>query len=68
MNYATDKAAVTYDPDAVTPAELCDAVASLGYEAHLPAAEPDAHARRAPRHGRRRTTTPSRSSRRGSGC
>ena len=37
MNYATDKAAVTYDPDAVTPDELCDAVASLGYEAHLPA-------------------------------
>ena len=46
MNYATDKAAVTYDPDAVTPDELCDAVASLGYEAHLPAP-------------RRRRTTPS---------
>ena len=42
VNYATDKAAVSYDPDAVTPAELCDAVASLGYEAHLPAA-PEAH-------------------------
>jgi Cu+-exporting ATPase len=37
VNYATDKAAVTYDPDAVSPEELCDAVASLGYEARLPA-------------------------------
>ena len=37
VNYATDKAAVTFDPDAVSPEELCDAVASLGYEAHLPA-------------------------------
>jgi P-type Cu+ transporter len=39
VNYATDKAAVTYEPDAVTPDELCDAVASLGYEAHLSARE-----------------------------
>jgi len=37
VNYATDKATVTYEANAVTPAELCDAVASLGYEAHVPA-------------------------------
>ena len=37
VNYATDKAAVTYDADTVTPESLCDAVANLGYEAHLPA-------------------------------
>ena len=38
VNYATDKATVTYAPDAVEPEELVDAVASLGYGAHLPAA------------------------------
>ena len=42
VNYATDKAAVTFDPEAVTPEELCDAVASLGYQAHVPA-PPHAH-------------------------
>jgi Cu+-exporting ATPase len=36
VNFATDKASVSYEPDAVTPADLCDAVASLGYYAHLP--------------------------------
>jgi len=37
VNYATEKAAVTYDPEAATPQELCEAVASLGYGARLPA-------------------------------
>ena len=50
VNYATDKAAVTYDPDAVSPAELCDAVASLGYEAHLPPPHEE-HGSGAPVHG-----------------
>ena len=44
VNYATDKAAVTYDRASVTPEELCDAVATLGYEAHLPAGDPPPHA------------------------
>ena len=43
VNYATDKAAVTYEPDAVTPTELCDAVASLGYEARLPPSPDERH-------------------------
>ena len=42
VNYATDKATVSYDPDTVSPGELCDAVASLGYEAHV-APPPEAH-------------------------
>jgi len=37
VNYATDKATVTYDAAAVEPAELVSAVESLGYGAHLPA-------------------------------
>jgi Cu+-exporting ATPase len=44
VNFATDKAAVTYDPDTVSPEALCEAVASLGYEAHLPAPVHDAGA------------------------
>ena len=43
VNYATDKASVTYEPDAVTPADLCDAVAGLGYEAQLPAPAAEQH-------------------------
>jgi Cu+-exporting ATPase len=37
VNYATDKATVTYEPEAVQPADLVDAVESLGYGARLPA-------------------------------
>ncbi len=37
VNYATEKARVDYDPDAVTPDQLVAAVASAGYEATLPA-------------------------------
>jgi Cu+-exporting ATPase len=48
VNYATDKAAVTYDPGAVTPDALCDAVASLGYEARLPAPPREAQRDHAP--------------------
>ena len=36
VNYATDKATVTYASDTVEPEELVDAVESLGYGAHLP--------------------------------
>ena len=64
VNYATDKAAVTYDPDAVTPAELCDAVASLGYEAHLPAPPPST-TRHHERARRRRRPRPHRAGRAG---
>jgi Cu+-exporting ATPase len=38
VNYATDKATVTYAPEAVAPAALVDAVESLGYGVELPAA------------------------------
>ena len=43
VNYATDKATVTYAPDAVEPEELVDAVQSLGYGAHLPDAAHEGH-------------------------
>ena len=36
VNYATDKAAVDYDPAVVGPAELVDAVVQAGYSARLP--------------------------------
>jgi P-type Cu+ transporter len=39
VNYATEKAAVDYDPAAVAPEALADAVAAAGYSAVLPAAE-----------------------------
>jgi len=38
VNYATEQAAVTYDPTAVSPDELIVAVAAAGYQAALPAA------------------------------
>ncbi len=47
VNYATERAAVDYDPDAVAAERLVAAVASAGYEAALPSdgtaapAEPD---------------------------
>jgi P-type Cu+ transporter len=39
VNYATEKAAVEYDPANVTPEDLVDAVEDSGYSAHLPHAE-----------------------------
>jgi Cu+-exporting ATPase len=38
VNYATEKAAVEFDPAAVAPEALIDAVRSAGYDAALPAA------------------------------
>ena len=38
VNYATEKATVTYDPTAASTEDLIDAVASAGYQATLPAA------------------------------
>jgi Cu+-exporting ATPase len=40
VNYATEKATVEFDADAVTTDELLEAVESAGYSATLPAAEP----------------------------
>lgn len=36
VNYATEKASVTFDPTTVTPDELVAVVESIGYGAHLP--------------------------------
>ena len=36
VNYATEKAAVAYDPEAVRPEELVEAVRAAGYDAALP--------------------------------
>ncbi|MEA2229141.1 MAG: P-type Cu+ transporter, partial [Solirubrobacteraceae bacterium] len=41
VNYATEKATVTYDPVAVAPEQLVGAVESAGYSAVLPAPETD---------------------------
>ncbi len=40
VNYATEKATVTYDPAVASPADLVDAVESAGYSATLPTAAP----------------------------
>ena len=37
VNYATEKAAVDFDPDVATPEELLRAVEAAGYQAVLPA-------------------------------
>jgi len=42
VNYATEQAAVEYDPTQVSPAALVDAVEQVGYAARLPQAETDA--------------------------
>jgi P-type Cu+ transporter len=42
VNYATEKAAVDFDPRVVEPAALVGAVESAGYQAVLPSAEPRA--------------------------
>ncbi len=39
VNYATEKATVEFDPDAVAPDALVEAVAAAGYAAELPAHE-----------------------------
>ena len=39
VNYATERAAVEYDPAEVTPAALIEAVEQVGYTARLPQAE-----------------------------
>ena len=44
VNYATEKARVDYDPGAVEPAQLLEAVEAAGYRATLPATEPEAGA------------------------
>ena len=44
VNYATEKATVEFDADAVTTDELLAAVESAGYSAALPAAEPEPEA------------------------
>jgi Cu+-exporting ATPase len=44
VNYATEKATVAFDPDAVAPEQLVAAVADAGYQAVLPSAEPAAPA------------------------
>ncbi|WP_445152814.1 heavy metal translocating P-type ATPase [Baekduia sp. Peel2402] len=41
VNYATERAAVEFDPDAVAPEQLVDAVRAAGYDATLPAAPGD---------------------------
>ena len=38
VNYATENAAVRFDPGVVSPAELVAAVEAAGYHARLPAA------------------------------
>ena len=42
VNYATEKATVDFDPDAVTPDDLVAAVEAAGYQAVLPSDEPEA--------------------------
>jgi Cu+-exporting ATPase len=42
VNYATEKAAVRFDPDVATPEDLAAAVEAAGYHATLPADEADA--------------------------
>ena len=41
VNYATEAARVDYDPAAVAPEQLIDAVEGAGYRATLPSREPD---------------------------
>jgi Cu+-exporting ATPase len=41
VNYATEKATVAFDPGAVAPGELDEAVEAAGYQAALPAVEDD---------------------------
>jgi Cu+-exporting ATPase len=45
VNFATERATVEYDPDAVEPEELLGAVEAVGYHASLPAAAARRHER-----------------------
>src|SRR5262245_38942019 len=40
VNYATERAAVEFDPEAVAPEQLLDAVRAAGYDATLPSEAP----------------------------
>src|SRR3954469_14470999 len=42
VNYATEKATVSYDADAAEPGLLVDTVTAAGYQAVLPTSEPEA--------------------------
>src|SRR3954453_23397843 len=42
VNYATEKATVSFDADAVAPEQLVEAVEAAGYQAVLPTEEPAA--------------------------
>jgi Cu+-exporting ATPase len=42
VNYATEKAAVEYDPAQVSPEALIEAVEQVGYSAQLPGAQSEA--------------------------
>ena len=55
VNYATEKATVDFDPDAVAPDELVAAVEAAGYQAVLPTDEPE---RRRARGRRARAAAP----------
>ena len=50
VNYATERATVEFDPEAVAPEQLVEAVEAAGYEAALPAAG-DPHATEAESEG-----------------
>jgi Cu+-exporting ATPase len=54
VNYATEKAAVDFDPTRVTPQALLDAVEQVGYSAHLPQSAAPAAAEEDPTAGLRR--------------
>jgi len=41
VNYTTERASVAFDPSAVAPEQLVDAVEAAGYAAVLPASEPE---------------------------
>ena len=40
VNYATEQASVEFDAGRVTPDDLLEAVAAVGYQAHLPSSDP----------------------------
>jgi Cu+-exporting ATPase len=48
VNYATERATVDFDPDAVAPEQLVEAVEAAGYEAALPDPQPEAAAQPEP--------------------
>jgi Cu+-exporting ATPase len=48
VNYATERASVSFDPGAVAPEQLLETVRAIGYGATLPSAEPAAAAGETP--------------------